>query len=159
RQRELEGLKVSQPTLHGRLLGLLRHAAITSHVFMRPILGGLGDIVEKAKLVHHEGDSVAGYRLLRQLGHGGMSTVWLAERLDGIIKRTVALKLPLYMLTELADIASFAREKDVLAGLAHPHIARLYDAGVTDAGQPFIVLEFVDGISITAYCDEGRLGI
>jgi serine/threonine-protein kinase len=159
RQRELEALGASQPALQTRVLELLRHVAVTTQVFMRPILGALNDIVERAKVVHQAGDSVAGYRLLRQLGHGGMSTVWLAERLDGVIKRAVALKLPLYMLTAPEDIARFAREKDVLGALTHPHIARLYDAGVTDAGQPFIVLEFVDGVPITAYCDERRLGI
>ena len=114
---------------------------------------------DAAALTLATGQSIAGYRLLRELGRGGMSVVWLAERADGVVKRQVALKLPLFVLSSPLDVERFAREKDVLAGLNHPHIARLYDAGVAATGQPFIVLEFVDGISITAWCDRNRCTI
>ena len=99
------------------------------------------------------------YRLVREIGRGGMSSVWLAERPDGIVKRDVALKMPLRTLDSPAQIERFERERDVLAMLAHPQIARLYDAGVTPAGQPFIVLEPVDGLPITAACDARQLGV
>jgi eukaryotic-like serine/threonine-protein kinase len=105
------------------------------------------------------GDQVGPYRLIRQLGQGGMGTVWLADRADGTLRRQVALKMPLSRLVSTKRIERFARERDVLSALAHPGIARLYDAGVTASGQPFIVLEHVDGRSITQVCDESRYSI
>jgi hypothetical protein len=97
------------------------------------------------------GDSVAGYRLLRELGRGGMSVVWLAERMDGQVKRPVAVKLPLAGHLQGVPAGRFARERELLAALEHPHIARLYDAGTAADGRPFIVLEFVDGTPITEF--------
>ena len=110
----------------------------------------------------HTGGSdaiLAGYRLLREIGRGGMSLVWLAERADGVPKRLIALKLPLFALTSAVEIERMKHERDVLAALEHPHIARLYDAGVTESGQPFMALEYVDGIPITMYCDQHRLSL
>jgi serine/threonine protein kinase len=106
-----------------------------------------------------EGKLIGPYRLIRELGMGGMGAVWLAERADGMMKRNVALKLPHAgpMQQQLAQ--RFARERDILAALAHPHIARLYDAGTTDSGQPYIALEYVEGTPITAYCDEKKLSV
>ena len=103
------------------------------------------------------GDRVGPYRLKRELGAGGMADVWLAERADGAFTRDVALKLP--MVSRLRrDLAQrFARERDILARLEHPHIARLYDAGVTDDGLPYLAMEYVDGQPITDYCDQHKL--
>ncbi|MEO8755803.1 MAG: protein kinase, partial [Casimicrobiaceae bacterium] len=97
------------------------------------------------------------YRVLRILGHGGMGIVWLAERADGLFTRQVALKLvhPSLMGTALTD--RFAREREILAGLEHPNIAHLLDAGFTPEGQPYLALEYVDGIPLTQYCDRERL--
>lgn len=103
------------------------------------------------------GASIGPYRLLRELGHGGMGEVWLAERVDGQIKREVALKLPLLHARRSVLVQRFARERDILASLTHPHIARLYDAGLADDGQPYLALEFVEGLPITVYCAERRL--
>ena len=102
---------------------------------------------------------LAGYRLIRELGRGGMAVVWLAERADGVVKRQVALKMPMFILQGEADLARFARERDALASLSHPNVARLYDAGVLPSGQPFIVLERVDGVPLTLYCDERKLDV
>jgi eukaryotic-like serine/threonine-protein kinase len=105
------------------------------------------------------GELVGPYRLVRPLGHGGMAEVWLAQRADGAFKREVALKLP--MLTRRRrDLASrFARERDILAGLEHPNIARLYDAGVSREGLPYLAMEYVAGEPIGAWCDDHRLGV
>jgi len=101
---------------------------------------------------------VGAYRLIRQLGSGGMASVWLAERTDGLIDRQVALKLPHPALGRIfAQRAE--RERDFLAKLDHPNIARLYDAGLTETGQPFLALEYIPGIPINQYCDEAGLGI
>jgi eukaryotic-like serine/threonine-protein kinase len=106
-----------------------------------------------------EQSEVGAYRLLRELGHGGMGSVWLAERIDGKLKRQVALKFP-YAGPNRRQLAErLARERDILAGLEHPNIARLYDADVAAGGQPFLVLEYVDGISIDDYCDQHCLTI
>ncbi|MDE2372344.1 MAG: protein kinase [Burkholderiales bacterium] len=105
------------------------------------------------------GATVGPYRLVRELGRGGMGEVWLAERVDGQLRREVALKLPMTGPRRSGLIERFARERDILAGLVHPHIARLYDAGVADDGQPYMALEVVVGESLTGYCDRHRLGL
>ena len=99
------------------------------------------------------------YRLVRELGQGGMGVVWLAERADGGIKRAVALKLPVVSVPGRMLAERFGRERDILARLTHPGIARLYDAGVSSRGQPYLALEYVEGERITTYCDERKLGI
>ncbi len=109
------------------------------------------------------GDNVGPYRLLRQLGVGGMGEVWLAERSDGALTREVALKLPQHFSWRPGMLDRFNRERDILARLEHPHIARLYDAGLSSAdgprhGLPYLALEYVQGTSLTAYCDRHRLG-
>jgi serine/threonine protein kinase/Flp pilus assembly protein TadD len=105
------------------------------------------------------GVHVGPYELIRQLGAGGMAEVWLARRADGALKREVALKLPLR--THLrADLAPrFARERDILASLEHPEIARLYDAGMDPQGLPYFAMEYVHGEPLTNWCDERGLGI
>jgi serine/threonine protein kinase/tetratricopeptide (TPR) repeat protein len=105
------------------------------------------------------GEQVGAYRLIREIGRGGMSSVWLAQRCDGQLQRDVALKLPFQGPRKAEFVERFKRERDILATLTHPHIARLYDAGVTAAGQPYLVMEHVDGKSLTAYCDDARLSI
>lgn len=102
---------------------------------------------------------VGAYRLLRELGRGGMGSVWLAERIDGKLKRQVALKFPYAGPNQRQLAERLARERDILASLEHPNIARLYDADVTSLGQPYLVLEYVDGIPINEYCDQQRLTI
>lgn len=104
------------------------------------------------------------YRLLRELGRGGMGAVWLAERSDGVLKRPVALKLPHLLIYGDAServqfFERFHRERDIVASLAHPNIASLYDAGVSADGQPYIALEYIEGATLTAFCDEHRLNV
>ncbi|MFG6487023.1 protein kinase [Roseateles sp. BYS78W] len=97
------------------------------------------------------GEQVGPYRLIRELGRGGMGLVWLAERSDGVATRRVALKLPRQAWgRSLAE--RLAREREILAGLEHEHIARLYDAGTDAQGRPFIAMQYVDGEPIDAYC-------
>jgi serine/threonine-protein kinase len=103
--------------------------------------------------------TVGPYRLLRELGRGGMGEVWLAERIDGSLKRQVALKLPHSSLPQRQLAERFARERDILSSLVHPNIARLYDAGVTPEGQPYLALEYVEGEMLATWCDARKLGI
>ena len=99
------------------------------------------------------------YRVLSLLGRGGMGSVWLAERADGLFSRKVALKLVHSTLIGRVMTERFAREREILASLDHPGIARLLDAGFAEDGQPYLALEYVDGAPFTAYCDAHRLSV
>ncbi len=105
------------------------------------------------------GARVGPYRLKRELGAGGMADVWLAERADGAFTRDVALKLPIVNRLRRDLAQRFERERDILARLEHPHIARFYDAGVSEDGLPYLAMEYVDGLPITQYCDAHKLDI
>lgn len=98
------------------------------------------------------GDRVGPYRLVAELGRGGMGAVWLAERADGQMQRRVALKLPLVAWSD-ALMQRLLRERDILASLEHPNIARLYDAGLDAHGRPYFAMELVQGQRIDVYCN------
>jgi serine/threonine protein kinase/tetratricopeptide (TPR) repeat protein len=98
------------------------------------------------------------YKLLEQIGEGGMGSVWLAEQTDPI-QRRVALKVVKEGMDSRQVLARFEAERQALALMEHPHIARVFDAGRTPAGRPYFVMELVKGRSITKYCDEKCLGL
>jgi eukaryotic-like serine/threonine-protein kinase len=102
---------------------------------------------------------VGPYRLLHELGSGGMASVWLAERTDLLQARQVALKLPHGAWRRAGLAERLAREREILATLEHPNIARLYDAGLADDGQPYLALELVRGEPIDAWCERQALGV
>ena len=154
----LERLRATQPQLAPAVLKLLAaHASSeTADVLAQlPSLDGLDSAARISTL--GPGDRIGPYRLKRELGSGGMADVWLAERADGAFTREVALKLPLNNRLRRDLAQRFARERDILARLEHPHIARFYDAGVSEDGLSYLAMEYVDGQPITAYCDEHRL--
>src|SRR5215467_13284085 len=157
----LENLAPSTASLKSTLRELLaQHGGAETNDFLKTLpkldqAGGGTPSISGAL----PGAIVGPYRLLRELGHGGMGSVWLAERTDGVLKRPVALKLPHQGMHGVQLAQRFARERDILAALTHPHIARLYDAGVTADGQPFLALEYIDGQPLANYCDAHRLGI
>src|ERR1700683_5306104 len=99
------------------------------------------------------------YRVLSLLGYGGMGSVWLAERVDGLFTRQVALKLVHPALKSRVMTERFTREREILASLNHPNIARLLDAGFAEDGQPYLALDYVAGTPLTTYCDDRRLSI
>ena len=103
------------------------------------------------------GQHVGPYRLVKELGRGGMGVVWLAERADGQHTRQVALKMPLVENLNWLLAARFARERNILASLEHPRIARLYDAGMDEGTQPYIAIEYVQGLPITHYVKAHKL--
>ena len=105
------------------------------------------------------GAQVGPYVIEQEIGRGGMGAVWRARRSDGALNRVVALKLPHVGPYSGELVERFNREREILAKLAHPHIARLYDAGVSAAGQPYLALEYVDGLPVTRYCDTNRLDV
>ena len=102
---------------------------------------------------------IGSYTLMSRIGDGGMGTVWLGRRSDGRYEGQVAIKLLNAALVGRGGEERFRREGVILGRLNHPHIARLVDAGVSNTGQPYLVLELVKGDHIDAYCDERRLSI
>ena len=112
-----------------------------------------------AVLDGHTPVRVGPYRLVSEIGRGGMGAVYLADRAEADFTQRVAIKL---IDTSDADDPlhqRFIAERRILAGLVHPHIARLFDGGVTEDGRPYLVMEYVDGLPITRYCDDRRLDI
>lgn len=98
------------------------------------------------------------YRLLRELGVGGMGQVWLADQTEPV-RRQVALKLIRAGMFDAAAVLRFKAERQSLAIMDHPTIAKVFDAGTTAAGQPYLVMEYVDGQPLTEYCDSKRLSV
>lgn len=148
------------PAEHGALLPdlreLLTRAEVETDDFMRQ---SAHELLEAQQLADdHPGDVIGPYRLVAELGHGGMSTVWRALRCDGSLKREVALKLP-YAGWSYGIALRMARERDILATLEHPRIARLYDAGLTHAGRPWLAMECIEGMPIDRYCVEHQVDI
>lgn len=105
------------------------------------------------------GQQLGAYRIVRELGQGGMGAVYLAERADGKFEQKVALKLLKREMNTSALRRRFQQEREILASLEHPNIARLLDAGTTDDKIPFIAMEFVEGLPIDEYCNRRHLDL
>ena len=152
RARWLTTLAPHDRPLAPTLGAMLARAAKETDSFLAQPLDLLACDLDAADVLPDQaGDEVGPYRLISELGTGGMATVWLAERADGVLGRQVALKLP------SVDFAPglakrMARERNLLGALEHPHIARLYDAGVTAAGRPWLAMEWVQGRPIDEHC-------
>ena len=104
-----------------------------------------------------EGTRIGAYRLVRELGRGGMGIVYLAARDDHAFERLVAIKVLKTEMRDSLDHQRFVNERQILANLDHTHIAKLHDGGNTGDGLPFLVMEYVEGMAITQYCDHHRL--
>ena len=123
--------------------------------------GPLGDLV-RTELAEEEslaGTMVGRYRIVRELGRGGMAVVYLAERADGQFRQEVALKLLSAGLVASHVGRRFDRERQILAHARHPGVARLLDGGAGPSGRPYLVMEYVDGRPIDRYCDEEKLTV
>jgi serine/threonine-protein kinase len=105
------------------------------------------------------GERIGAYRVIRELGRGGMGVVYLAKRADGQFEQKVALKLIKRGMDSDEIQRRFLMERQILARLQHPNIARLLDGGVTDQGQLYFAMEFVEGTPLIRFCDENELGI
>ncbi len=150
----LESLRTEDPALAAEVEALLEeHRALSREGFLeeeasRPL--------GSASLA---GQRVGAYTLVSPIGEGGMGSVWLARRSDGRFEGQAAVKLLNVSLVGRAGGARFEREGSFLARLTHPNIARLVDAGVSEIGQPFLVLDYVAGVPIDRYCDDRALDV
>ncbi|MFP7723380.1 serine/threonine-protein kinase [Lysobacter sp. A3-1-A15] len=146
RERRLDELRKDDPPLAAELDALVA------------LEDGREDFLAEPAVAPPEGprsgQQVGPYRLDRVIGEGGMGQVWRASRADGLYERRVALKLLRPGLADTNLRLHFTRERQILARLAHPNIARLLDAGISGDGQPYLALEYVDGRPITDYCSE-----
>ena len=106
-----------------------------------------------------EGQTVGAYKLIAEIGQGGMGTVWLAERADGRFERKAAVKFLNVALIGRGGEERFKREGAILGRCSHPSIAEMLDVGVSASGQPFLVLEYVEGEPIDRYCDSRKLDV
>ena len=148
-------IKAQEPEIAYRLeILLLEHSVLASDGFLET---GVVDLPSTAATL--AGQTIGAFEVVSQIGQGGMGSVWLARRNDGRFERQVALKFLNIALLGKEGEDRFKREGKILALLAHPHIAELIDAGVTTAGQPYLVLEYVDGDQIDRYCDQRQLDL
>ena len=158
----VRGLTGPEAEMAPQLLTLLQTGADTASTAWMDTLPKLGEaafltLMETGAGYEDVGDEVGPYRLVRLIARGGMGSVWYAERSDRLMRRGVALKLPLGSSRQLA--ARFDREREIVASLVHPNIARLYDAGVSESGQAYLALEYVEGLALDQYCDRKRLDV
>jgi len=163
RRRFVEAEAGDDPELAKLVLRLLEHAA-GEPSRLRP--GGamdttVGRAVDEAlsRGPSVEGQRIGRYRILRELGRGGMAVVYLAERVDGDFRQQVALKLIQDRFPGPSAVARFERERQILADARHPNVARLLDGGATGDGRPFLVMEHVEGEPIDTWCDRRQLTV
>src|SRR5437867_11312620 len=117
---------------------------------------GLAHAALDAPLTEGPGTIIGRYKLLQRIGEGGMGVVYMAEQREPIIRR-VALKIIKLGMDTQQVVARFEAERQALAMMDHPNIAKIFDAGATEAGRPYFVMELVKGVRITEYCDENQL--
>jgi non-specific serine/threonine protein kinase/serine/threonine-protein kinase len=149
----LDRVCATDPSLRGELESLLAASDALPGEFLSagaPAQGGL-ELEEGGVFAEH-------FRLVRRLGEGGMGQVWLAEQ-TAPVRRSVALKLIKAGMVDSSIVHRFKAERQSLAIMDHPAIAKVFDAGATPQGQPYFVMEYVPGFPITEYCDERKLGI
>jgi len=152
---------------------LAAHEAMPSTSLAEPVVNALAqcdlDITLKAKPgtmpsrqgwppSEQPGGRIGPYKLLQQIGEGGFGKVWMAEQ-DRPVRRRVALKIIKLGMDTKEVVARFEQERQALAMMDHPNIARVFDAGATEQGRPFFVMELVRGVKITDYCDEQGLSV
>ncbi len=168
RQIFLAALQVTAPTarialldrecgddaaLRARILALLEEEQTVGDFLETPAIGGTGLM---SAATEKPGDRIGRYKLLQKIGEGGAGVVYMAEQ-EEPVRRRVALKVIKLGMDTKTVIARFEAERQALAMMDHPNIAKVLDAGATEAGRPFFVMELVRGIKITQYCDENKL--
>lgn len=148
-----------RPEIRQRLIRLLE-AHVQSHPMLDHVNRRKPEVTgEYNPPATHLGTLIAGrYKLLEEIGDGGMGTVWMAEQKEPV-KRLVAVKLIKAGMDSKAVLARFEAERQALAMMDHPNIAKVYDAGTDTSGRPYFVMELVKGLPLTEYCDARKLSV
>ena len=135
-------------------------AALTSDAFEGLCPACMVQVMRESPTIalvnENPGDRIGRYKLLQKIGEGGCGIVYMAEQ-EEPVRRRVALKVIKLGMDTQQVVARFEAERQALALMDHPNIAKVFDAGATDAGRPFFVMELVRGIKITDYCDQNQL--
>jgi serine/threonine-protein kinase len=147
----------SDPALRARVLALLEADARSDPGLDAPIALAADHAAALADPL--PGSRLGAFQVLDQVGRGGMGTVYRARRVDGGFEQAVAIKVIRRGLDSDDILARFLRERRILAGLAHPNLARLVDGGLSADGRPWFAMEFIDGATITAWCDRHQAGL
>ena len=142
--------------LRGSVERMLAAQAAAGSFLEQPAIVGDATIHHEPPISERPGTVIGPYKLLQQIGEGGMGVVFMAEQTEPI-QRTVALKIIKPGMDTRQVIARFEAERQALAMMDHPNIAKVLDAGTTDSGRPYFVMELVKGVPITKYCDEKHL--
>jgi serine/threonine-protein kinase len=148
-QRLLSAERRSDEAFAAAAAGLSRLVADVLHTGETPVDDAVPESIRR----------LGPYRLLRLLGRGGMSSVWLAERADGAYEKVVAIKVLRHWIDGQDAVHRFVAERQILSSLAHPNIAPLLDGGTTGDGTPWLATEYIEGEPITVYCESRRLGV
>ena len=127
-------------------------------VFEQPVFDAFRLFAEDAQFFKI-GEQIGDYAVLREIGRGGMGVVYLAERIDRVFEQKVALKIIKRGMDTDAILKRFVTEREILASLDHPNIARILDGGTTDDSLPYFVLEYVEGLPVDEFCDAENLSL
>jgi serine/threonine-protein kinase len=157
RQAFLLASAPDDPALRAEVAALLAAHEDPADLFSRPLAEQMGLALPAASSL--VGRELGPYRVTRELGRGGMGTVYEAVRADAQFSKRVAIKTLRGETDSAAVLRRFRREREIQAALTHPNIATLLDAGVTGDGVPYLVLEYVDGMPLDAYCQANRLSL
>jgi len=156
RSAKLLSIEAKDPA-QAKTLRRLLNAESTDQRIDQSLIAALSFISDQDPI--EENTRIGAWRLLRRIGQGGMAEVYLAERADGAFEQTVALKLLWPGLTHAGAEHLVRQERQILAGMDDVRIARLFDGGLTEQGQPWLAIEYVDGEPINRYCDQQNMSI
>jgi eukaryotic-like serine/threonine-protein kinase len=145
--------------LRAEVESLLAHHAPSENFIEAPAFAFTAELLTDDANDELENRHIGAYKIIREIGHGGMGAVYLAERADGAFEQQVALKIVRGSFADSELVRRFRRERQILASLNHPNISRLLDGGVSQNGEPFLAMEHVEGVRIDDYCDARRLSI
>ncbi len=152
----LQGACGKDVTLRRKVEELLKEHFASDSLLSKPAVDGAPTVLGDTQITEGPGAQIGRYKLLQKLGEGGFGVVYMAEQKEPV-KRRVALKIIKLGMDTGQVVARFEAERQALAMMDHPHIAKVLDAGATDTGRPYFVMELVKGVPITKYCDDNNL--
>jgi len=159
RAAHLDEACAGDPRLRDEVETLLRSSDESGGFLETPVALEASELVLAASRQSLAGEALGPYRILHELGHGGMGEVYLAERADDQFRMRVAIKMIRTGVLGEAAVRRFHRERQILADLDHPGITRLLDGGTSASGRPYLVMEYVEGVPIDRWCDERDLSL